>query len=115
MGIIRFLRGKIINYFLSKADIGTVVSRVHDKDEARVLKVSAGAGSIDGSTGDRFGAMCNSLPLLRWPPCQSMRQSLSLLGQVSLHGGPGRFHTTRSKLDHVASVGSCPRVYRTGL
>jgi hypothetical protein len=33
---------------------------VHDKDEARVPKVSAGAGSIDGSTGDRFGAMCNN-------------------------------------------------------
>jgi hypothetical protein len=33
---------------------------VHDKVEARVPKVSAGAGSIDGSTGDRFGAMCNT-------------------------------------------------------
>jgi hypothetical protein len=28
---------------------------VHDKVEAIVLKVSAGAGPIDGSTGDRFG------------------------------------------------------------
>jgi hypothetical protein len=33
------------------------------KVEGRVPKVSAAAGSIDGSTGDRFGAMCNRMVL----------------------------------------------------
>jgi hypothetical protein len=57
--ILNFSAGNIIDYFSPKANIGTRYGSVHDKVEAIVLKVSAGAGSIDGSTGDRFGAMCN--------------------------------------------------------